>query len=232
MNALLLALAPSVAIIWYIYARDRYDKEPFGLLLLCFMQGVLSIIPALFGTWFGDLLGFGVSDSFYGTLFYTIAVIGLVEESAKFLFLRTYIYSKAAFNEPFDGIIYAVMIGMGFATFENLAYVWTGGWQVAVLRMFTAVPAHAVFGVIMGYYIGMAKFTPDARVRQTYMIKSLLIPVIIHGLYDFFLFQRNFEYLAIASLVLLVLGIRYAIKAIGTLQKSSPFAPHNQDTIE
>ena len=100
--------------------------------------------------------------------------------------VRYYAQPKKDFNEPFDGIIYAVMVSMGFAAVENLFYVLEGGMDVAVIRAVTAIPAHAVFAILMGYYMGKAKFSPTKKVR--YNLTGLFLAILFHGAYDFFLF--------------------------------------------
>ena len=83
--------------------------------------------------------------------------VGITEELLKFLVVMLIIYPNKNFDEPFDGIVYAVFVGMGFATAENLAFVMNGSASLAIMRMLSAVPAHFVFAVIMGYYLGKAK---------------------------------------------------------------------------
>ena len=124
-------------------------------------------------------------------------VVGLGEELFKFLALMFVAFPRKNFNEPFDGIVYSVMIGLGFASFENIMYVFEGGIGVAFMRTFTAVPMHAAMGVIMGYYVGKAKFQRGDRRTDTAII-GLVCAVLFHGAYDFCLFQN-------ASLILLLM---------------------------
>ena len=135
---------------------------------------------------------------------------------------------QKAFDEPLDGIIYAVMVSMGFATLENIIYVLSHGFQTAIMRMFLSVPAHACFGVIMGYYVGMAKFS-KSRVRY-YKRVGLLLAVLFHGAFDFFLFlQQSQEVLRYVSSGLLVFGaltsyyvaIRLSLRSIRLHQELS-----------
>jgi RsiW-degrading membrane proteinase PrsW (M82 family) len=217
---LTLAIAPAVAIIWFVYTRDRYEKEPLTLLILAFVYGIFSIVPAIIGSAMGGQY-FHVSGNPVMTAIYAFGVVGLSEEFAKFLFLRFILFRRPEFNEPYDGIIYAVMIGMGFATFENLLYVADGGLETAVLRMFTAVPAHAVFGVAMGFWAGLAKF--DRKRSKEYLARGLLVAVILHGAYDFFLMQSNVPGLFVLSFVGLYAAIRWSLKAIRQHRELSPF---------
>lgn len=222
----LLAIAPAAAIIWFIYSKDKYEKEPLGLLVLSFFLGIVSIVPALAGSSIGKSIGLDITENMLDTFLYAFVAVALSEEFAKYLFLRFIMFNKRAFNEPFDGIIYAVMIGMGFAAFENVLYVAEGGVSVAVLRAFTAVPAHAAFGVIMGFYVGLAKFNPDNR--QRLLLTGLFWAVVAHGAYDFFIMQQNYELLALLTVVVLVYIIKLSRQAIAIHQKASPFNPDNQ----
>jgi RsiW-degrading membrane proteinase PrsW (M82 family) len=150
--------------------------------------------------------------------------VALVEEFSKYIFVRGILYRNPNFNEPFDGIVYSVMVGMGFATLENVMYVEDGGWSVAVLRMFTAVPAHAAFAVLMGYYLGLAKFVHH---KSHYGWYGLLIASIFHGAYDYFWFigQVNGVWAGIwiGAIVSLVVGVMLSKRAIKIHQEASPF---------
>jgi RsiW-degrading membrane proteinase PrsW (M82 family) len=101
-----------------------------------------------------------------------------------------------AMATKYDGIVYSVFISLGFATFENLAYVLSTGFSTAVIRSLTAVPAHALFAVTMGYYLGIARFA-NLRYRRKYIILGLIIPVLLHGIYDFILLSQKLYLLAL-----------------------------------
>jgi RsiW-degrading membrane proteinase PrsW (M82 family) len=113
------------------------------------------------------------------------------------------------------------MIGMGFAAFENLMYVAEGGISVAILRMFTAIPAHAIFGVAMGYWVGMAKFEPSRR--KLYLATGLVVAVLLHGAYDFFLMQTNYPAMSLVTFIGLIPAIRWSKNAIKVHAENSPF---------
>lgn len=219
---LILALAPGIAISFWIYHQDRYEKEPLRMLLKCFMWGCFSTLPAIlaqiyFKSWENP-------DNFFYIGLYSFLVIALTEELSKFLFLRFYAYPNSHFNEPFDGIVYAVMIGMGFATLENILYVFNtegGSFALGFGRAFTAVPAHAAFAIMMGSYVGLAKFIPEKR--NAYMMSGILLAVFFHGLYDFFLLQKSYEGLALVSILVLSISISLARKLVRMGQDISPF---------
>src|SRR5690606_35581993 len=162
------------------WLRDKYDREPLKHMFISFMLGVLCAVPAV-------ILSIGLGKLFpvdYSSLIsvavFAFITVAFAEEFAKFLVLRFYAYKQKEFNEPFDGIVYGAVISLGFAGIENILYVADGGLQVGIIRMFTAVPAHASFGIIMGYYFGLAWQHKDRAFE--YKLKGLLAAVFLHGL--------------------------------------------------
>lgn len=232
MTLILIALAilPSLVIGYWIYLQDRYEKEPFNLLFKAFVVGCASTIPAMLLQYqFQDLED---GDSLMATAIFAFAVVGFTEELSKFLLLRFFIYPNDEFNEPMDGIVYAVMVSMGFATVENLIYVLTndGGINTAIGRAFTAVPAHAAFAILMGSYIGLAKFVPERR--NYYMFIGLGLAIFFHGLYDFFLLQKVYQGLGALAIGALVWGISASRQLIRLGQELSPFKPRFEENDE
>lgn len=216
-----LAIAPGLAICIFIYWKDKFDPEPKRFLIYSFFHGVLSAIPAV-------LLSSGLqnvlSSSGHETLLLTgidaFISVAFAEELAKFSFLMI-AYRRKVFDEPFDGITYAVMVSMGFATIENILYVAQGGLGVAILRTFTAVPAHATFGVLMGYFVGLAKFEGIKTIP--YLFLGLISAILFHGAYDFGLFTENGLFIIFGALASLVVGIILSLKAIKIHQEDSRF---------
>lgn len=218
-----LALAPGIAIGLFIYYKDKHEREPLGLLFLSFLYGVVSTFVTLYISQpfeqFLTLKDDDVIDQFINAFF----KVALIEEFCKFFFIRFILYRNKNFNEPFDGIVYSVMVGMGFATLENVTYVFQYGIQTGLLRMFTAVPAHGAFAILMGYFLGKAKFTHH---RETsYSIMALLIATFFHGLYDYFWFISFEPGLWIGAIVALLIAIIFSRRAIRLHQQSSPFMP-------
>ena len=223
MNIILSAIAPVIVIIIYIYAQDKYEKEPKKLLFACFLMGaILSIIFTFFISYIMGYF-FELPDrySVFQNFIKAFIVVALVEEFSKYIFVRYYAQPKEAFNEPYDGIVYAVMVSMGFAATENILYVSTGGYEVAILRAFTAIPAHATFGILMGYYMGKAKFDPQNK--KVLNLTGLFLAIFFHGAYDFFLFIDFIPGISIGAFVSLIVAIVLSRKAIKRHQNRSQF---------
>jgi RsiW-degrading membrane proteinase PrsW (M82 family) len=231
MNVLLLlalATAPGVAIGLYIYLKDKHEREPIGLLIKAFIYGMLS-----------TLLTFVISIPISSVIpldekslgeqaVHAFLLVALIEEFSKFVFVRGVLYRDKNFNEPFDGIVYSVMVGMGFATFENILYVSDGGVGTALLRMFTAVPAHASFAVLMGYFLGKAKFEHKKGYSSFY---ALGVATLFHGAYDYFWFIAYVPGIWLGAIASLGLGIYFSKKAIKIHQDESPFHPDALSTL-
>ena len=208
---LILAIAPPILIAYYVYQKDKYDKEPKSLIIKSFLFGCLGIIPAVF-------LEIFAKGMFTNLFLYVFFGIALVEEGVKYFFLKKYLFKKADFNEPMDGIVYGVMISLGFATVENIAYVLNNEGQemnIALMRMFTAIPLHAACGVILGYFVGLAKFSDNKNIL---LYKGLFLATLVHGLYNYFIFLGEGF---IFSIIALVVAVYYSKKAINLHQQDS-----------
>jgi RsiW-degrading membrane proteinase PrsW (M82 family) len=220
-----LALAPGAAVMIYIYLRDKHEREPLGLLAISFLYGGLSTILTLFISWPINALILTKEDDVAHQFLNAFFKVALVEEFSKFFFVRFVLFNNKNFNEPFDGIVYAVMVGMGFATLENVLYVYQYGMATGILRMFTAVPAHATFAILMGFFLGKAKFT-HRRVFY-YSLTALIAAAIFHGSYDYFLFISFVPGIWAGALVSLIIGFVLSRKAIRLHQQVSPFIEHD-----
>lgn len=173
------AVAPGVSLLTYLYLRDRYDSEPIGMVLRMFLLGVLIVVPVMviqrgLEIWLGD-----------GALALSFIQSAGVEEFLKWFVVYHIIYNHTEFDEPYDGIVYASAISLGFATMENVLYAVFSPSSVGTLFMRALLPVsgHALFGVMMGYYLGKAKFAGRGKSRF-YLAVSFVVPLLLHGVYD------------------------------------------------
>ncbi len=182
MSLFLLALAPVIIIAGYIYFRDKYEREPLHMLVYALFFGGIIVIPV----YFVERYLSSFSHLFSGLVkpvWDAFIVASFTEELFKFLALYILIWKSPAFNEKFDGIVYAVFVSLGFAAVENVLYVLGNGYETGIMRAVTAVPAHAIFGVTMGFYFGLAKFYH--KERYSLKLKAFFYPLMLHGIYDF-----------------------------------------------
>lgn len=210
---ILLAFVPGLAIAFFFYLRDLREPEPSGLLLLNLLFGAAAFFIS---RGIGFLLHNFIYTEDTGAMQQLVSAfvfVGLLGEGFKFLFLRGMTFYNKSFNQPFDGIVYAIMVGMGYTIAENLLYVISGDMDTAMLRMITAAPANAVFAVIMGYFLGEAKLIKSKMFL--YSLLALLLAAFAHGYYDYFMQMMNVKGLwmqAGISLVIVVVLTQMAFR--------------------
>ncbi|MGA7283318.1 MAG: PrsW family glutamic-type intramembrane protease, partial [Candidatus Cybelea sp.] len=211
-----LAVAPSLYIAWHFHHADKYKTESLTLLLGTFGLGaafafVAALIEAVFPL--------PKPGSF--TFLYFLFSVALVEELAKLAAVRVFAYRSAHFDETMDGVIFGITAAMGFATVENIMYVFNDGAAVALYRAFVTVPGHAFYGAIMGYYLGQAKMYH----KPSLAVWGLLIAVFLHGLFDEL--GASLGTISLVTLPALVWIIYFTIvkKEIAKAQSESLFAP-------
>ncbi|GAB6929939.1 glutamic-type intramembrane protease PrsW [Paenibacillus sp. JCM 10914] len=196
------AVAPGLALLTYFYLKDRYDQEPLHMVVKVFMLGVLIVFPVMI-LQRGIILWLGEHP-----VIESLLVSAGVEEFLKWFVLYHIIFKHKDFDEPYDGILYATAISLGFATVENLLYAWysQAAFGAMFLRALLPVSGHAMFGVIMGYYLGHARFNQGRR--RFFLFLSLAVPWMWHGLYDLILnlFTHTWVWFIVPLMVLLWYG--------------------------
>lgn len=221
MELIFLALAPVLLILIYVYIRDKYEKEPWGLLVKTVLAGGFITIPILFVE--GVLSVHGNSIQGIWQAAYTAFVVAaFTEELFKYLVIFLLIRKNINFNERFDGIVYAVFVSLGFAAVENILYVYNYGFDVGLTRAITAVPAHALFGVIMGFYFGKS----IRSTKNKYLILAFVMPWFFHGFYDFILMSAHPFFLLLFIPYLIYLWIN-GFKKMKYLSELSIFRKQN-----
>lgn len=188
MDLFITAITPGVALGLIIYWFDRHDREPIRMLLKVFVMGIISVIPTVLVE--NLLMSFNIFGGLLGAGYTAFIVAGLVEEYMKRQVVIKQVYYNPVFNEKLDGIVYCVMSALGFATIENIMYVvfrFSDVESVGLYRAFLSVPAHMLFAITMGYYLSLAKFSATPEQSRYFYKKSLTVPVILHGIFDFIL---------------------------------------------
>jgi protease PrsW len=199
---LLPALLPVFLIIGYVYKQDKIEREPAGMVLKTFFYGALfsiADIPV-------ERMLQRIIQAYYPAmdmqyqLVENFAGVACVEELTKWLVLYIFIWKSRNFDYKFDGIVYGVSASLGFAGLENIIYVFSYGTGVALTRAIFAIPGHAAFGILMGFFLARAKHFQLRRnsfMCAVCMVCCLAFPICMHGIYDFLLSpaaeERNFS---------------------------------------
>jgi RsiW-degrading membrane proteinase PrsW (M82 family) len=178
-------IAPGLALLSYFYLKDEYETEPLSLVFRTFLYGAFLVFPLMFIQYVlkvEQVVTTNVFEAFFST--------GLLEEFFKWFIFYYAIYDHREFNEPYDGIVYGVSVSLGFATLENILYLFANGVEFAIARALLPVSSHALFGVIMGFYLGKAKFGAAVKTKR-YLFLSFLLPFFFHGTYDYILLTQE-----------------------------------------
>lgn len=224
-----LAIAPGLFLLWFYYKKDVYEPEPKKLVIKTFIFGALIAFPvSIIESIFVSPSKIILNGDFLQLFIYAFLVIATTEEFGKFFVVKSVAYNSPEFNEIMDGIVYAVASALGFATLENIFYVMEGGVTTAIARAILAVPGHAFFGGLMGYYMGLAKFNKDKE--YSLLGTGLLLSIIAHGTYDFLLFTNTIFAVLVIPLMIIIYWI--VSKNIEKAEDQSPFKePYLQELL-
>ena len=211
---IIIAVLPALILLGFIYMRDRKEKPPVKLMVLLLALGAGTIIPAAIAEFIGQLI-VAQTDTDHQTMLLVLCflVIGIVEELGKYLVTVCTTWKSREFQHSYDGVIYMVCASLGFAILENILYVASGGIGTGILRAFTAIPLHCTVGVIMGalYAKGReAAYAGDRAGMIGFMAWAYIVPVFIHGLYDYLVMAASYGYISEAW-VFLILGVMYVL---------------------
>ncbi len=208
------AVAPALLILWLVVAADERPAPP-AKVWAAFLLGAASI----------SLLG-AVRAPFMSVLsapenpwaaqgLHSLFSVALPEEAVKILVIAAVSARRRPLANPLDTVVYGAAAGLGFAAYENLAYLEQHAemWQsLAALRSILTVPFHGALGIIAGAYLAIARSGTAlganrhhrdwARISSRSLI--LLAPVALHAAFDFPLLtlQKNPDIEASTRLVL------------------------------
>jgi RsiW-degrading membrane proteinase PrsW (M82 family) len=229
------AIAPALLVLWLVIAADERPGPP-ARVWLAFVLGAASI----------SLLGiarapFAAILAVPGNPWMTQALrsvfgVAAPEEIVKVLVIVVVsaVARRRTYADPMDTVVYGAAAGLGFAAYENLAYLvqHTDMWRsLAALRSVLTVPFHGALGIIAGAYIAMARAGTAlgahrhhrdwARISSWSLV--LFAPVALHAAFDFPLLtlQRNPDLdsttrllLGTASVVIGFSSIGFAIRLV------------------
>ena len=218
------AVVPAVILLMQVYKADKLDKEPPRLLISLVLLGIVSTFIAVVLEQIGQIVlsPLDPNSLVYNVIMYFI-VVAFSEEWAKYVLLKIKTWKHPAFNCQFDGVVYTVFVGLGFALWENIQYVAMFGFETAIVRAFTAVPGHCSFAVFMGVWYGMAKryeFAGEFAKAKKARIMSVVMPAIMHGIYDFIAtWDTGISYVFIIFIVIMFIWASRLVRSMSQNDK-------------
>lgn len=229
---LFVAIIPVMAIALGTFFADRYDREPPLLLLKVFLGGAFIALPVAGVEKF--LQTINILPGIFYTLFTAFIIAGLTEEFFKKSVVMFFAYNNEHFNEKMDGIIYCVFSALGFAAVENIVYVvfkFTSNPHIGLYRGIFSVPAHGLFAVTMGYYLALAKFAEDEKEEKCCKRKALIMPMLLHGTFNFILMSKfHFGFLIFIPYVIYLWVIN--LRKLTKYYSASKIRYHNKFKFE
>lgn len=209
-----ISILPAIFLLWYCGKYDSSRPEPRHMLWKTFKYGIVATFcAAILEQNMLDYLPSFISGVWTLAFVTAFIVVALVEEFLKFFVVRKIISQSKHFNEIIDGVIYTVTASLGFATLENLFYVFQNGASIGMARALLTVPAHALFSGIMGYYLGKAQMAKLPWEGRNLALKGLALAVLYHGLYNFFLTAGGtVTFLVIPLLILMYFQLQHKIR--------------------
>ncbi|MBM0064617.1 glutamic-type intramembrane protease PrsW [Alkalicoccobacillus gibsonii] len=211
------AIAPAIGLLTYFYLKTDYRRAIYGTIIRTFLMGFLLVFPVM-------VLQFAfIEESVFPYEWQQALILyGFTEEFFKWFVLYIFAYQLGTINRRNDGIVYGVSLSLGFATMENILYLIAHGIETAIGRALLPVSSHALFGIIMGYYLSHAKLSPGNK--KKFLIYSLWVPVLLHSLYDYivYLFNHYVFFGLIPFMLMLWAFAIYKLKHARRLDQQSP----------
>lgn len=233
----LIAIIPGIVWLLYFLVKD-INPEPKLQIMKMFLWGMLATIPALFLEKYSTSLMSDISfDEISYLLIKFFIVVGIIEELVKYLAFRFGIQKSSEVDEPIDIPIYLITVALGFATAENMLLFYTQNFSVlsesiilATMRFLGATLLHALASGILGVFIAFSYYR--TKKRALLFIQGLILAIIVHGFFDFFIKFSIIEVggvismtpaiiLVVVSMITMFIFIREAFKKIKQLKSVS-----------
>lgn len=228
MHLLIISILPAVVLMIVIYKCDQVEPEPIRLVLAMMGLGMLTAIPSVICEYVGENILYMFWDTWQMPyiVLENFLVVGLAEEFWKWLVVKLFIWKNKEFNYRFDAIVYCVASSLGFALLENVLYVFQFGFVTGISRALLSVPGHCTFAIFMGFFLGDAKLHEvrgNKEKSRMYKVLSLLVPILLHGFYDFCLSMGSWILILIFLLFVLVCDTVAIIRIVRSERQDVPF---------
>lgn len=217
-----LSFLPSL--FWLLVVRfwDRREPEPSKVVGKVFIWGILITVPALILAKLATgLLEMIQMSTLTAIVLSSFLIDGLIEETAKYAVIRDGVFKLPDFNQPLDGLVYGVTVGLGLAFFENALIVITSGAEILILRAVTATLMHALAGGITGYYFGVAKFIGPgkSRIKNRLISLGLILAILFHAIYNT-IAKAHFNWNLIPLAILLIGVYIVVLRGVRKMRKT------------
>lgn len=183
----MLSLIPGI--IWLLfYLRKDVHPEPNLMIIKVFLYGALITVPVFF-------IQLGMTNFFPESsqrsdliiFLYYIFVVGFTEEISKYLVIKNKVLKSSEVDEPTDIILYMIIAGLGFATLENIVYLFDVEFPdilfITAFRFLGPIFLHALCSGTIGYFLAKSFFDPKQKIKL--LIYGFSLAILLHGIYNF-----------------------------------------------
>lgn len=212
-----LFIAPAIFLVLILMAMKSMEKPAYKLFIGSYFFGLLTAIPMIVALYLVYNYWLTHVSSLRRILFYSFVLVGYLAEFSKFLVLRYYYIPRESVTKPFDGILFSVMISMGFATAANVFFFFEWQYSDSPFTVLYTLPfANLLIGIIMGFFIGMGKF----RSNHVDSLTGLGVAIFFQGFYNFCLFSQDYLLLGLVGVGTFIITVMLAVKSLNTDTKS------------
>jgi RsiW-degrading membrane proteinase PrsW (M82 family) len=190
-------------------------------MLRCLIIGMISTTLLFLATALSDYLGISVLRNLKRTVFFAFITIATASELGKFIGFRYFIIRRSENISPSDTIALSISTSMGFSMVALFLYVFEVIKVEPTLPMglfpLIYVPANLLFSVVMGFFIGMARFL---KTHIVYSLTGLIVAIFFHGIFIFCLITRDYKLLSLFAFGSSMIITFLAMKAINTVPET------------
>jgi len=213
-----LFIAPAIFVLLLLIAQAGMERKNLALFASSYLFGFVAALPMIIAIYLVNTYWLVHVESLRRILFYGFILIGFLSELTKFLILRYKYMPNDHLTKPFDGVLFSVMVSMGFATLANIYFYFQWDYTDNLLTVLYAVPfANLLTGVILGFFVGMGKFRSGGSFDS---LTGLLAAIFFNGFFSFCLFSQDYLLLAMVAAGTLIICIMLSVRSINTDVKS------------
>lgn len=213
-----LFIAPAIFLLLLLIAQAGMEKKNLALFAASYLFGFVAALPMIIAIYLVNTYWLVHVESLRRILFYGFILIGFLSELTKFLILRYKYMPNEHLTKPFDGVLFSVMVSMGFATLANIYFYFKWDYTDNLLTVLYAVPfANLLTSIILGFFVGMGKFRSSGSFDS---LTGLLAAIFFNGFFSFCLFSQDYLLLAMVAAGTLIICIMLSVRSINTDVKS------------
>jgi len=213
-----LFIAPAIFLVLIIIARGGMEKKDWGFFSSSYFFGIVAAIPVIVAVYYVKHYWLVHATSIRRILFFAFALIGFLAEFSKFLVLRYKYITNDLLTKPFDGILYGVLISLGFSTAASVFFFFEWDFNNGLPTLLYTMPiANIITGIVLGFFVGMGKFRKPSFIDS---VTGLGAAIFFQGFYNFCLFSEDYLLLGLVAAGIVIIAITLAIKSLNTDVKS------------